>query len=296
MSGIVGPMTDLRYRTTVDRTLVHRWSVAEVFLTDLLCDDPGRVEAAAQWPRHHAYFDTGGESYCLLIAAETFRQTTIAALHALDLAAPDDHFIMKHMGVEWNDEPVPVGSRPRDLRVALAMTPAGRAWRFDLTVTISDGDRDVVRGSGLVVVLRPEDYAALRRGRTERQLRVDGPSDIPCSAVGRTRPQDVVLADQGCGSWSLRVDTAHPTIFDHGCDHLPGMLMFEAARQAALLGGGGGGGCGGRQVVSIGAKFGAFMELDASTTVELSQEDRVCTVTLRQEELVGARFRVLVEA
>lgn len=148
-------MTDLQYRATVDRTLVHRWSIAEVFLTDLRSDGPTHVEAGAQWPRHHAYFDTGGGSYCLLVAAETFRQTTIAALHALDLAAATDHFIMKHMGVEWTSRPLSVTYRPLDLRVSLAMTPAARAGRFDLLVTISDGGRDVVSGSGLVVVLRP---------------------------------------------------------------------------------------------------------------------------------------------
>lgn len=38
--------------------------------------------------------------------------------------------------------------------------------------------------------------------------------------------------------WPLRVDTTHPFFFDHAVDHVPGMLLVEAARQAAqaLLG------------------------------------------------------------
>nr|WP_248002016.1 AfsA-related hotdog domain-containing protein [Streptomyces sp. RPA4-2] len=31
------------------------------------------------------------------------------------------------------------------------------------------------------------------------------------------------------------MDTAHPTFFDHPVDHIPGMVLLEAARQAALV-------------------------------------------------------------
>ncbi|MFI6341435.1 ScbA/BarX family gamma-butyrolactone biosynthesis protein [Streptomyces sp. NPDC050535] len=33
-------------------------------------------------------------------------------------------------------------------------------------------------------------------------------------------------------SWLLRLNTSHPTLFDHPQDHVPGMLLLEAARQA----------------------------------------------------------------
>ncbi|MCZ9341344.1 adhesin, partial [Streptomyces sp. TRM76130] len=35
------------------------------------------------------------------------------------------------------------------------------------------------------------------------------------------------------GVWPLRVNWAHPTLFDHPTDHVPGMLLLETARQAA---------------------------------------------------------------
>ncbi|MCZ0978490.1 AfsA-related hotdog domain-containing protein [Streptomyces diastatochromogenes] len=35
--------------------------------------------------------------------------------------------------------------------------------------------------------------------------------------------------------WRLRVDTGHPVLFQGEKDHVPGMLLLEAARQAAAL-------------------------------------------------------------
>ncbi|WP_405881714.1 AfsA-related hotdog domain-containing protein [Streptomyces sp. NBC_00169] len=33
-------------------------------------------------------------------------------------------------------------------------------------------------------------------------------------------------------TWQLRTDTRHPVLFDHPVDHIPGMVLLEAARQA----------------------------------------------------------------
>lgn len=52
--------------------------------------------------------------------------------------------------------------------------------------------------------------------------------------MGRDRATDVVLSPTGRhDAWLLRNDTTHPILFDHPVDHSPGMLLLEAARQAA---------------------------------------------------------------
>jgi hypothetical protein len=52
--------------------------------------------------------------------------------------------------------------------------------------------------------------------------------------AGRARAEDVVLAPADRpGVWLLRVDTSHPVLFPRPNDHVPGMALFEAARQAA---------------------------------------------------------------
>jgi hypothetical protein len=58
---------------------------------------------------------------------------------------------------------------------------------------------------------------------------------VPPQTVGRISPTDVVLSPTGKpGRWQLRVDTAHPALFDHPLDHVPGMMLLEAARQATV--------------------------------------------------------------
>ncbi|MEV6018218.1 MULTISPECIES: ScbA/BarX family gamma-butyrolactone biosynthesis protein [unclassified Streptomyces] len=52
--------------------------------------------------------------------------------------------------------------------------------------------------------------------------------------VGRDGFEDVVLSPTHTPDrWQLRTDTTHPILFDHPVDHAPGMLLLEAARQAA---------------------------------------------------------------
>ncbi|MGL5851416.1 MAG: ScbA/BarX family gamma-butyrolactone biosynthesis protein [Phycicoccus sp.] len=290
MNAVRDVTAPLDHSCTIDRALVHRRSLSEVFITDLASGPDQTIRAAAQWPRQHPYFDTGDGRYCLLLGAETFRQATIAGLHRAGLAAPDDQFVMKRMGVAWVGDPPLVGDRPLDLGVTVRMTPAGRRGRYDLGVTVSDAGRDVLTGSGLVVVLRPAVYAALRRGRTEPGVRADVESTLGCATVGRTRDRDVVITGPQAGPWALRVDTRHPSLFDHPADHVPGMLLFEAARQAAILA------SGGHRVVSVGADFGAYVELDQPAVVELTREPDAFVVTVSQRGTDGVRVRVVVSA
>ncbi|MGL5929474.1 MAG: AfsA-related hotdog domain-containing protein, partial [Dermatophilaceae bacterium] len=199
-----------------------------------------------------------------------------------------DQFVMKRMGVAWSGDPLPVGDRPLDLVVTVRMTPAGRKGRYDLGVTVAAAGRDLLTGWGVVVVLRPAVYAALRRGRTSPGIRTDEDSTLGCAVVGRTRDRDVVITGPVGGPWTLRVDTSHPSLFDHPSDHVPGMLLFEAARQAAVLANGG------RPVVAVGADFAAYVELDEPATVELAREPSASIVTVHQGGAVGARVAVSV--
>ncbi|WP_280409454.1 AfsA-related hotdog domain-containing protein [Nocardia brasiliensis] len=61
----------------------------------------------------------------------------------------------------------------------------------------------------------------------------------PRGRLGREHPKNVLLAHgsratAGGMSFRLAFDPAHPFFFDHPMDHVPGMLLLEAARQAAL--------------------------------------------------------------
>lgn len=46
----------LNFTRTVDRSLIHRWALSEVFLTDARSVDESEYLAAAQLPPWHAYY------------------------------------------------------------------------------------------------------------------------------------------------------------------------------------------------------------------------------------------------
>ncbi|MFJ7967069.1 AfsA-related hotdog domain-containing protein [Streptomyces sp. NPDC096324] len=56
---------------------------------------------------------------------------------------------------------------------------------------------------------------------------------MPPATVGRLTPHDVVLTPTDHPhTWLLTPNLNHPTLFDHTNDHIPGMVLLEAARQA----------------------------------------------------------------
>ncbi|MEV8378745.1 ScbA/BarX family gamma-butyrolactone biosynthesis protein [Kribbella sp. NPDC056861] len=59
-------------------------------------------------------------------------------------------------------------------------------------------------------------------------------SPVSPTLVGRQDPRNVVLSPTDRAlRWQLRVDTSHSVLFDHPHDHVPGMVLLEAAAQAA---------------------------------------------------------------
>ncbi|NEB22704.1 hypothetical protein G3I46_40475 [Streptomyces coelicoflavus] len=226
--------------TTVPRELVHRAAVAEVMLTDWQRLDDTHFAMAAQWPRSHSFFTPVGVHHDPLIAAETIRQVGALLAHA-EFGVPfGNQFLMENLTLTM---------RPEETRID--WTPAA----LDLDVTCTEVRRRGCRLSGLTY-----ETTVLREGRPAgwgrisfttlapavyRRLRPPhvfdpGHRPIPLTApvapqsVGRLSPSDVVLSPTGDpGRWQLRVDTRHPVLFDHQVDHVPGMVLLEAARQAA---------------------------------------------------------------
>ncbi|WP_345942970.1 AfsA-related hotdog domain-containing protein [Streptomyces sp. SID2119] len=61
-----------------------------------------------------------------------------------------------------------------------------------------------------------------------------GPSLPSPAHVGRSSVRDVVLSPTSTAHpWQLRVDTTHTVLFDHPHDHVPGLVLLEAADQIA---------------------------------------------------------------
>lgn len=218
----------------VQRHLVHRRSIAEVFLTGHRRGARG-IELSAQWPRSNRFhLSADGRHYDELLAFETFRQACIYLGHcAFDVPA-DRRFVMRSAELRFEVGSAVVGSAPGDVRLALTWSAEGR-HRFTVDALISCDGRPTARGRGALLVLDPRAYARLRAGRRATASQPP-PSDITPQQVGRHFPADVLVRrTSAADAFLLRVDTDHPVHFDHPHDHVPGMLLIDAARQVVRL-------------------------------------------------------------
>ena len=239
-----------RFEATIPRELAHKRAVEEMFLTDIVVDPGGeRVVAGAQLPRSHAlHNEVDNGLHDLLLMLEIARQAGTIYGH-VRLAIPGETaFVMSELRVEVVDLgalrqgegpaelvfEVPFGEERRDRR--------GRVRRYMLIGAGSIDGRPAMELSGEALLIPEALYERMRTVEVGAGAGADGapaPDPVEPASVGRRSPRNVVVGDAVRVGGELRcaliADAAHPTFFDHPLDHVPGMLMLEAARQAALL-------------------------------------------------------------
>ena len=208
-------------------------------------------------------------AYDPLLVAETVRQCGALLTHAEYEVPLGQAFVLQELRVTTRPEHLAVGAVPAEPVLDIAVTEVRRrggrptAIRYDADVRVG-GERV---GTGHVAVSWTSEsvYRRLRGGRTPDTVSaVPLPPGLPPAAVGRALPADVVLAPTDRPDrWQLRVDTAHPVFFDHPLDHVPGMLLLEAARQAAWART-----AGARPPASFRAAFNRYAELDEPLWIE----------------------------
>jgi hypothetical protein len=136
--------------------------------------------------------------------------------------------------------------------------------RYEVTV-VRDG-RELATAGASFRCMSPEAERRLRGCRPVTVTRSVPPA-VDHGAVGHSSARHVVLAPPAPGAadrWELRVDTAHPTYFDHPVDHVPGMVLLEAARQAAHLTTG----WPTALLTGLGSRFVRYAELDSPCWIE----------------------------
>lgn len=224
---------------------VHKAAAAEVFLTDARRLGDNRFAVAALWPRDAFLTHRATSEPCdPLLVVETVRQSAIHLSHAFHDVPMGHHFVLSALDFDleppvWTPGPLPVV-----LDISCTRTnPNPR--RFAMALHAEVYIAGVRRGhAGLrFEVLSPQRYAMIR-GRTARsQAEGAGPvapttaaRPLPPEAVGFRDDLHVLLAtapDQPDGTWLLRLRGDHPVLFDHASDHISGMALLEACRQAA---------------------------------------------------------------
>ncbi|MDQ2761450.1 MAG: hypothetical protein M3Y17_13775 [Actinomycetota bacterium] len=258
----------LGFERTVPRGLVHRASIGEVFVTDAAVLGVNRYVVAAQLPRGHAlYGDRNDEHYDPLIVVEACRQASILACHEFYGVPTDWAFVFRKVTVEVIEpEALRIGDAPGRLEIIaefdrLRFDKVGRLKRAGVCYEARLDGLSICAGllrgaarrlsicaelSGSLSFMPREQFARLRQeGRAAKSL--EGPgvpvnravAPIAPERVGRLNRRNVVIAEpshdtEGRLTYEVVVDTTHPSLCDHQVDHVSGMLLTEACRQAAL--------------------------------------------------------------
>ncbi|MFJ4963304.1 A-factor biosynthesis hotdog domain protein [Streptomyces sp. ADI96-02] len=227
--------------------LVHRSRAEDAFARSWVRRGPDRFSVAAVLPHDHPFFaPVPGDRHDPMLLTEAMRQAAMLAFHAGYGVPLGHHFLMADLDFACRLSRLRVAGGPAE--VDIEVTCSELKWRGGTPVqgrvdwVVLRGGLVAATGMGATRFTSPQVYRRMRGGSaTPGTCIPDAPSVSPVPA-GRGRVEDVVLTEGPLeGVWELRVDTRHPTLFQRPNDHVPGMLLLEAARQAACLVAGPGG-------------------------------------------------------
>jgi hypothetical protein len=227
--------------------LVHLRTVSQVLITGMQRHTTNEYGATLQWPRRHPLnrWDTPAEApFSPLLVAESGRQLGIA-LTQLHADPPGGaHYLIDTIATRTNTNHL--GRRPAsaawDLtaQVSLDLEPTRGPLRgFTLDAALSHDGVEFARCTGHASVVSDAAYRRLRGPRLGARQAAAAPtawSRPTADEVGVRDTCDVLLARTPEGRLHLHVeDDGHPVWFDHPSDHVPGMVLLEAARQCSRL-------------------------------------------------------------
>lgn len=300
----------LSFDRTVDRTLVHRAALSEVFVTDAAGSE-GTFTVAAQLPPSHAYY--GDHTSVVrapdpLLLLECARQAETLGVHRFLGAPAGTGFLLSDWSLDvadLHDREWPAGPLPLTIvNVPTTRRGGGRLRAAEHRMELFVGDSPVGEVRMTVAYLPRETYQAVRpkcRGSVPPMSdQIDtGPERglADPRQVGRRLRDNVVLhtprvTDDGIAA-QLRSVGDHPSLFDHPQDHVPGMTLMEAARQSALVSAAE---CGfgppeHTAATAFDATFDSYTELDRVTTVRAERPRPItadrCAVRVSIEQASG---------
>ncbi|MFC7310679.1 ScbA/BarX family gamma-butyrolactone biosynthesis protein [Streptomyces monticola] len=224
---------------TVAKEIVHRSTSGDVMPVRWLRRDDTHFSLGVQWPVNHRFYAPLHGKYSPTLVPETFRQAAILLAHA-EFHVPADHtFLISELTYTANPILLRLGTPTTDLTLDVTCSRIRRRGTgiggMVCQMTLHNGVGVIASGGGRLQCTAPEVYRRIRGIRITAE-----PDDMPVSPpidprrVHRVDPVDVVLAPSArARRWQLRADPRNETLFDHTVDHIPGMVLLEAAHQAA---------------------------------------------------------------
>ncbi|MEU5718914.1 ScbA/BarX family gamma-butyrolactone biosynthesis protein [Streptomyces sp. NPDC020403] len=220
----------------VPKEYVHLSRADAVVITGWGRPEDGEFSLTAHWPAPQ-----DGLPYDPRVLVQTIRQSGLAIAHA-EYGVPLSH----HTLLDSFDFTVTPGfsvsasprqSCPLTVRISLAEPKKrGRSVSsLGMDIRVFHDNSMVARADCQFGWISPAAYRRLRGARLSTGWNTwPLPEPVAPRTVGRATRTDVVLAPgDRPRSWQLRNDVENVLLFDHPVDHVPGLVLIEAAYQAA---------------------------------------------------------------
>lgn len=218
---------------SVPSAYVHLSRSDAVLITGWKCLEKGEFSLTARWPA-----PPEGMPYDRRVLIQTIRQSGLAILHA-EVGVPLTHQILLN-SFDFTVAPglrIPAESCALTVKISLAdpKKPGRAASSLGMKVRISRGDDMVAEAAVTFGWISPAVYRRLRGDHLALAWNSWPLLDpVDPATVGCTTASDVVLAPGDRQyQWQLRADVDNVMYFDHPVDHVPGLVLMEAAYQAA---------------------------------------------------------------
>ena len=281
------------------KEFVHRLAPSQVLLTDVRPTGHDAYRAVAHWPRTRTHGPCDKPDS--LMVAETLRQLGVflpLRYYGVDPAA--------RLVIEELSFALDPAAEPTDHQAGLEITCAAQVSRIGaaasgpphslaLTVELRAHAQPFARADGVARVLSLNAYRAVRNRRKLVRAQTGaaagaGPAhgDEPVSPerVGVFGAHDVLVAVDGQGATRIvPTDPHHPFLHDHPSDHITGVTLISAVRQAAALRRGEPG----LRMISCALRATRFTEPDPPATIEVEESGRF---EIRQEGSVTASGQI----
>ncbi|WP_190154574.1 ScbA/BarX family gamma-butyrolactone biosynthesis protein, partial [Streptomyces humidus] len=230
-----------RPATSVPREYVHKAAASEVLLTGLSPAGPDRFHITARWPSQHPFYGPKTGFHDPLLVAESVRQS-VPLLSHLAYAVPFGHR-QSWSSLRYEVDPAALTFTGNDADLDMHITCSetvrrtGRLASLRMQVDLYIDGRPLGVAETRFCNLSPTVYPRLRGPYADpahaARRALPLPPPLTPAHVARTHTHDVVLSPTPTPTPAqLRTDFSHPVLFDHPADHVPGMLLLEAARQS----------------------------------------------------------------
>lgn len=297
------PVPELSFAGTVDLALLHRGNPSEAFLTDAIQTGPRTFVAAALLPETHAHY-LGPTDPMLLL--ECARQAETYAAHTMYGVELDAKFVLRN----WSAELARGGPQTSELTLTvITRNPKlmrDRIRGLDYDFELWSGGARVGRVLMEVGYVSGAAYSVLRSRKhngpppSSDDLVPTPGRPVEPARVGRDRDTDTVLRNVEAGPRAvtavLRVPVENPSLFDHAQDHVPAMVLMEAARQLAGLATHewGGPAPDATRMVDMASSFGAYAELTEPIELTAKPDGGAVEVRFRQSASDLAQARIIM--